>query len=108
MSCNKEYSHLLFESLDSDKSSRTFSPIIVTDIDTPTVVHTIDSFSHKAPNILLGVMRLSRFPVAIETDADIPNLKLNYTGTQPMEQRFKLASVGGSTAAVIVIIEFYE
>ena len=80
--CTVEYSHLLFESLDADKSSRTFSPIFAYDpLDVTKTNTTVNSFSHKAPNILLGIVRLSRFPIAIANTSPIPHIKLNYAGT---------------------------
>ena len=104
-------SHLVFESLDSDAYSRTYSPVALYEMTTPSIQNIGNSFSQKSPNILSGIMRRSLFALTFETDPNVNVLKyynLTYTSTEPQAQRFKISSSATTTARMVVAIRYKE
>ena len=98
---NDNLGMLLFESLDSDRYTRTFSPMVITD-DSDVYSNTLNEFDDQTwDGFYSGQIRLGRFPAILQTGnapgASIPReYTLSYTGTQPSTQRFTLIAETGS------------
>lgn len=92
---NRDIGMLLFESLDGDTYDRTLSPITI-DGDEPgfTYSNTVNTMmDHVWDGFYTGQVRLSRFPVQIETGHDY---EIKMTGTPPGKMRYTLKADGGA------------
>ena len=99
--CTNDYlGVLLFESLDSDKYMRMVSPIDLISYNT-TSKNTLNTFmDHVWDGFYTGHLRLSRWPALLQTGNNI-FYEIQYTGTAPTSQRFRLISdMGGVTLRI--------
>lgn len=90
---NRNIGMLIFESLDSDTMDRSIQPINILNEETG-FNNTVNSYmDHVWDGFYTGQLRLSRFPVQLETGKDYT---IEMAGTPPLNMRYKLdADIGG-------------
>ena len=102
---NERVAQIMFESLDSDKEDRTFSPINILG-KSNSFNNTLNSFmDHCWDGHYTCQKRLSRFPGLVETNK---RYELYFTGTQPIKTRYTLEGGQVGLDWVQILIDFSQ
>lgn len=91
---------LLFESRDADNKTRVISPISLYSKSLATKAD-VNTFMSHQEFIVTQIERLSRFPVLVQTDNNMPSYEIEYNSAPPSRQRFTLIADAGSMVSRI-------
>lgn len=99
---NQNLGILLFESLDSDKWTRTITPITVSSYNITSTTSLNTFMDHVWDGFYTGELRLSRYPALVQTSSNNgAYYEVKYSGTPPSSQRFRLNADSGAITVKI-------